>query len=59
MNLQSPSLPEVALRIGGAVVAALLQRRRVLRAVVRVGVVEPGLAQRRAVGPGGYGLLEQ
>ena len=53
MNLQSPSLPEVALRVGGAVVAALLQRRCVLRAVVCVGVVEAGLAQGGAVGPGG------
>lgn len=41
------------LGVGRAIVAALLQGRRVHRPVVRVRVVQLGVAERRAVGPGG------
>ena len=47
------------LGVSRAVVAALLEGGRVDRPVVRVGVVQLGVAERRAVGPGRWGIARQ
>ena len=47
------------LGVGHAVVAALLERGRVDRPVVRVRVVQLGVAERCAVGPGCYGIAQK